>query len=171
MPLILLIALLSAAPATAHTELIDTSPADGKRLSSSPGAVSLTFSGEALKIGAAAEMGGPGSADLGAAKLRDRTVSWPLGDDLPNGTYTVRWRVTAADGHPIDGKFSFVLRAPAQPTPSTTGAPSTGVTTGAPTPVVTPHTAEPEMTGPMPGMEGMPGMAARPPATHVLPWV
>jgi len=104
-----------------------------------------------LKLGAAVKVSGPGgSTQMGVAKLRGKTVSWPVTGDLANGTYTVSWRVTAADGHPIDGKFDFVLRAPA-PT-----------STPAPTPVSTPHTAEPQMTGPMEGMEGMPGMGARP---------
>jgi len=157
LPLAVLLAFLSAGPAFAHTRLDDTTPGDGQKLTVVPGAVSLTFSGEVLKLGAAVKVKGPdGTAAVGAAKLKGRTVSWPLTVDLTNGKYTVSWRVTSADGHPIDGKFGFVLAAPVE----ATGTPTPAV----PTPVATPHTAEPQMTGPMDGMEGMPGMATQPPS-------
>ena len=37
-----------------------------------------------------------------------RFVAKP-GDDLAPGTYRVEWRGLAADGHPMDGTFSFTL--------------------------------------------------------------
>lgn len=160
LPLAVLLAFFSAGPALAHTQLDDTTPGDGQQLASIPGAVSLTFSGDVLKLGAAVTVNGPdGAAKLGAVKLKARTISWPITGGLANGKYTVRWRVTSADGHPINGKFGFVLRVPVEPT----GTPSpAGVD---PSTVVTPtsHTANPQMTGPMDGMEGMPGMATRSP--------
>jgi methionine-rich copper-binding protein CopC len=160
LPLAVLIAFLWAVPASAHTELVKTTPADGTQITAAPDAVSLTFSGEVLKLGAAVKVSGPGgSTPMGAAKLKGKTVSWPVTGDLPNGTYNVSWRVTAADGHPIDGTFDFVLQAPK---PSGTPGPAAVVD---PTPTSTPHTAEPQMTGPMDGMEGMPGMGAQSPTS------
>jgi copper resistance protein C len=160
--LITLIGFLSAGPASAHTQLVDTTPADGKRLTAAPSAISLTFNDGVLKLGATIKVDGPaGATALGAVKIKAKTVRWPITADLANGKYTVRWRVTAQDGHPIDGKFDFVLRAPVEPT----GAPSPATiepnadTVAASIPTVTPHTAEPEMTGAMPGMEGMSGPA------------
>ena len=150
--------ILSAGPASAHTRLIGTTPADGKRLTASPGAVSLTFSEGVLKLGAAVKVSGPdGVTAVGPVKVTAKTVSWPLKGGLANGKYTVKWRVTSEDGHPIGGTFDFVLKAAAEPT----GAPSpvdpaTGLTAPS-TPTYSPHTAEPEMTGPMPGMAGMSG--------------
>jgi len=150
LPVAVLIAFLCADPASAHTRLVETTPADGTQIAAAPNAVSLTFSGEVLKLGAAVKVSGPGgSTQMGAAKLKGKTVSWPVAGELANGKYNVSWRVTAADGHPIDGKFNFVLQVPKP-------------TTATPTPTATPHTAEPQMTGPMDGMEGMPGMGARP---------
>ena len=158
------IGFLGAGPASAHTELVETKPADGKKLTAVPSVISLTFSDGVLKLGAAIKVKGPdGAAALGAVRLKGETVSWPLTADLANGSYTVSWRVTAKDGHPIDGTFDFVLRAPVQPTeaPSPAAAP-----TAVPTPTATPHTPEPEMTGAMPGMEGM---ADRPVQTNSGP--
>ena len=40
------------APAPAHTELVKTTPADGTQITAAPDAVSLTFSGKVLKLGA-----------------------------------------------------------------------------------------------------------------------
>ena len=37
----------------------------------------------------------------------DNTVAQSIGPDAPAGTYTVQWRVTSADGHPISGTFGF----------------------------------------------------------------
>ena len=35
------------------------------------------------------------------------TVNQPLDRNLPPGTYTVLWRVPAADGGPSSGRFTF----------------------------------------------------------------
>jgi methionine-rich copper-binding protein CopC len=156
-PLFALFTVLSAGPASAHTRLVETTPADGKQLTRTPDEVSLTFSEGVLKLGATIKISGPdGTTKHGAVKVRNRTVSWPLTGDLANGKYTVDWRVTSADGHPIDGTFDFAIRVQPTASPTAAGASPTAV----PTPTV--HTAEPQMTGPMPGMEGMPGMATQP---------
>ena len=159
LPLAVLLALVTAGPAAAHTALVNTTPGDGKRLAAVPEAVSLTFSGGVLKLGAAVKVTGPGgTAEMGAAKLQGKTISFPVAGELANGKYVVSWRVTSADGHPIDGKFDFVLNAP-----EPTEAPIVE-TTSAPVTPPTSHTPDPGMTGPMEGMEGMPGMATQPPS-------
>jgi hypothetical protein len=37
----------------------------------------------------------------------------------PAGTYTVAWRVTSADGHPISGSFTFIATRPGSGAPVT----------------------------------------------------
>jgi hypothetical protein len=32
-----------------------------------------------------------------------------LKEELPKGSYTVDWHVTSADGHPVNGTYSFVV--------------------------------------------------------------
>lgn len=58
----------------------------------------------------------------------------PLPGDLPDGTYTIAWRnVSAADGHPAEGFFSFTtgtadnLQLPAPPATVDFGGPPTAV--------------------------------------------
>ena len=41
--------------------------------------------------------------------MRGTTVTQPLAGGLPAGAYTVEWRVTSADGHPLSGTFGFTV--------------------------------------------------------------
>jgi methionine-rich copper-binding protein CopC len=151
----------SAGPASAHTRLVETSPAAGQKLTAAPAVVSLTFSEGVLKLGAAVKITGPaGATSVGAVKVKNKKASWRLTGDLPNGKYTVTWRVTSQDGHPIDGKFGWVLNAPIEPTGASNPASASNASSLS-GPVATSHTPEPQMTGPMPGMP-MPGQPATP---------
>jgi copper resistance protein C len=46
-------------------------------------------------------------------------VTQDLQPGSPAGAYTVDWRVTSADGHPISGSFTFTAEAAAARVPST----------------------------------------------------
>ncbi|MGH7362520.1 MAG: copper resistance CopC/CopD family protein [Candidatus Methylomirabilales bacterium] len=105
-------ALVLAFPALAgaHAFLVRTSPQAGERLTSSPSALTLQFSGsivpgsEELSVrtpqGAAVEVG-PGELLNGATALR--TALPPA----MGGVYVVSWRVLAEDGHVSLGEFAF----------------------------------------------------------------
>jgi hypothetical protein len=43
----------------------------------------------------------------------DNTVTQSLEPGAPAGTYTVLWRVTSVDGHPVSGRFTFTAIAAA----------------------------------------------------------
>ncbi|MGW2996193.1 CopD family protein, partial [Streptomyces sp. NPDC001193] len=45
---------------------------------------------------------------------KDDTARVELSGKLPEGTYTVAWRVVSADGHPISGAFVFSIGAPSE---------------------------------------------------------
>jgi hypothetical protein len=77
-----------------------------------PSEVVLTFDEPALAMGTALVVTGPyGPVQEGSARLIDNTVQQPLRPGSPAGSYTVEWRVTSADGHPISGTFTFTARA------------------------------------------------------------
>ena len=83
----------------------------------------LTFNEPAIATGTKVLVTGPdGSATSGDPALVDNTVRQPLRPQLPAGEYTVEWRVTSADGHPVNGTFTFGVRsgsqAPSSPPPS-----------------------------------------------------
>ena len=104
----LLLAVLGAAPAAAHNAFVSSDPADGASLPRTPDAVVLNFDEPAVRLGTQVVVTGPdGPAADGPVQLADATVRQPLLAGAPAGTYTVDWRVTAADGHPITGRLTF----------------------------------------------------------------
>jgi len=110
----LLLVAATAAPASAHNRLVSTDPADGASLARTPTAVVLTFNEPAVPLGSQVLVTGPdGPAGSGPVQLIDNTVRQPLAAGAPAGRYTVDWRVTARDGHPLSGRFSFVTEASA----------------------------------------------------------
>jgi methionine-rich copper-binding protein CopC len=129
-------ALLVGAPtaAEAHNILVGTSPADGSMTAVVPAQVTLTFNEPAVAVGTILIVTGPsGQVQTGPAVLVDRTVTQHLRPASPAGRYSVAWRVTSTDGHPVSGKFSFTAMAPSpkQQVNATTTATSTSAGTAA----------------------------------------
>lgn len=147
--------------ASAHNALVSTTPGDGKTVADPPSSVVLTFNEPAIATGTKVLVTEPegASATAGDPKLVDNTVEQDLAAQLPAGEYEVEWRVTSADGHPINGRFTFTVRSgsavtsaspTATPSPSTT--PSTSATPSAaatdlPTTVATPVAPPPDQPG------------------------
>lgn len=130
---ILLLSIVLVGPASAHTGFESSSPGDQSSSAEPVGEILVTFSGEA-------EPSGEGFVVLDPAGVVRRpdsitsvdNLTWVLGFDEPlvGGAVGVRWSVQAPDAHPIDGSFSFVVTAPAEPTTTTstpTTAPSSSV--------------------------------------------
>lgn len=130
--------------AWAHNALVSSSPGDGRTVATPPESIVLTFNEPAIKTGTKVLVTGPdGAVAAGDPQLVDNTVEQALRPGLPAGEYTVEWRVTSADGHPINGEFSFTVRTGAVPTP--TPAPTTEGT-GSPSPSQTPTARSPSQT-------------------------
>ena len=108
--LVTLSVVAGAAPAaTAHDQVLSTSPTTGENVDTAPKQVAMVFSDDILSVGAImliVDDQGRNWAD-GTLKLDRATVTQPLAPGLPNGAYEVRWRVVSADGHPIAGTFPF----------------------------------------------------------------
>jgi len=111
----LLLMLASAPPASAHTELVDVTPAAGKKvLASTPLTVSLTFT-EAID---------PALANLVVLDSDEKVIATDpvqvqgpvVGTVTKNapepGDYVIRYRVVSSDGHPVDGESRFTVAAP-----------------------------------------------------------
>jgi copper transport protein len=101
----------TALPASAHATLVSTDPADGARLDSVPGEVTLEFSeGVSLGAGYARVLDADGErVDTGAAAVQGSVLTIPLRDGLGDDGYLVTYRVVSADSHPISGAYSFVV--------------------------------------------------------------
>ncbi|MGX5769787.1 copper resistance CopC family protein [Microbacterium trichothecenolyticum] len=140
-----IVLLSSAGPAAAHDSLISTSPEAGSTVSVVPQEISLTFSGEVLTLDSAvvieviAPDGQTNVAD-GAPVVSGTTVTQAVLAEQGAGNYTVRWRVTSSDGHPISDEYHYTVDAvvvpDATPSPTTSATqepeptPSTTDTTG-----------------------------------------
>lgn len=130
------------APASAHNVLISSDPEDGATLPVPPEQVTLVFNDGVLDVGTAFEVTGPdGKLQLDPPAVQGSNAVQVLPDGLPAGDYSVVWRVTSADGHPIDGTLTFTATSGA-------GAPTTDATTEATTEPTTPATeaAQPSPT-------------------------
>ncbi len=122
---------LAATGASAHSALLSSTPADGAQLGSAPAEVTMTFS-EApdptlslvhvlTSTGSFVEAGPvtptPGHADQLRIALKP---------GLPDGVYTVSWRVVSAqDGHVTAGAFAFGVGVLPSGTPALSSAAST----------------------------------------------
>jgi methionine-rich copper-binding protein CopC len=122
--------LLSTGTASAHDVLVSTNPADKTTVGSTPAQVILTFDKPALKFGTLCKVTGPsGDVTDGSPELVDNQVRQAITPGAPAGAYTVAWRVTSADGHPVSGTFTFTSTKagpghPASPGSSPTPAPA-----------------------------------------------
>jgi copper transport protein len=110
----------SVPPASAHSVLLATEPANDAIVDQSPRRVLLRFNE-------------PVESALGSIRVFDasgkrvdaeqvtrpspREVAVAIDGDLPRGTYTVAWRVISADSDPINGAFVFHMKEPG-PQPS-----------------------------------------------------
>ncbi|SOC57241.1 copper resistance CopC family protein [Ornithinimicrobium cerasi] len=143
--------LLAPPAAQAHDELIASDPQDGATLDDAPDEVVLTFSGRISELGAQVVLEDATGASLveGGPLVDGEEVEQDLAD-LAAGAYTVLWRVTSEDGHPISGQLSFTVTEDDDDSPDGTssGAPATATEEGttAATPPPTSAAATPEPT-------------------------
>ncbi|WP_438944037.1 copper resistance CopC family protein [Nocardia blacklockiae] len=113
------LAALTAGPAAAHSAVIATDPADGAQLATGPARVSVTFNENLQPSFPSLTVVGPDGNrwDKGQPEVSGPSVSVEVGELGPAGQYTVAYRVTSADGHPVSGTRTFTLTAPGHGTP------------------------------------------------------
>jgi methionine-rich copper-binding protein CopC len=110
--LVVVAALGAATTASAHSQLERTDPADGSQVAVLPDEITLTFNQNVLGLGDVLQVTGPGgSVSAGAPTVVDNQVTQAIQPGSAAGAYTVLWRVTSADGHPISGRFAFTAAA------------------------------------------------------------
>ncbi len=121
---------IGAGTATAHDQLLSSSPSPGEVMAEAPAEISMQFSDDVLDIGGVvvvADAAGTNWAD-GPLTVNGGTVTQPLIPGAPDGAYQIRWRVVSADGHPISDVVDFTIGDTAQPalTPGQRSGPDTG---------------------------------------------
>jgi copper resistance protein C len=115
----------TAAPASAHTSFLSSSPEAGSVVTEQPGTISVTTTDDLLVLGdevtgMAVQVSGPAGSDEpryygdGCVTVSGATAATEVRLGEP-GEYTVTWKVIAADSHPLDGQFTFTWEpAPGQ---------------------------------------------------------
>lgn len=100
---------LSATPAWAHAALVSSDPPEAAFVTGLT-EVRLEFSEPVLDIGASVAVRDATGVDHagGLSFPTSSSVQAPVGQ-LPNGPYTLEWRVVAADGHPVEGVVRFTV--------------------------------------------------------------
>jgi len=126
------VVLATAAPASAHTALVSSTPAVSAVVAGPVEAVSLVFTEPVSTRAAQVVLTGPDGADVvqGTPTVSGATVSAPV--TVPAaGRYRLAYRVLAADGHPVTGSVPFeVTPAATSGRPTAPDAPTAGA--GAP---------------------------------------
>jgi copper transport protein len=114
--------LLACAPALAHATLVGASPPRGGSISEPPDRVELRFTepvdAEFDPVVVRAAGGARVDAQDGRVDPEDARVVLAGLEELPEGSYTVEWRVTSIDGHVVDGRYGFAMAAAGEDRPS-----------------------------------------------------
>lgn len=94
--------------ATAHTNVVETNPADGAVLDTLPAEATVTLGETPKKTDFVLE-----TPDGTVHKLRpqvaDTTITAELPSTGPRGEYALSYRVVSADGHPVTGSATFTV--------------------------------------------------------------
>ncbi|MBL1096326.1 copper resistance CopC/CopD family protein [Streptomyces coffeae] len=110
---------VGANTASAHATLTSTDPRDGSVVKAAPSEVTLNFSegvllsDDSVRVldpkGKRVDTGKPGHVDG-----KTSTAAIRLHSGLPDGTFTVAWKVVSEDSHPVNGAVTFSIGAPSK---------------------------------------------------------
>ena len=96
--------------AFSHSKVDTTNPANGAVLAEAPASIDLTFGGKIrlTKVILQREGQAPIHLDLSGYKRFENSFSFPNpSEDI--GRYTIEWRGLGADGHVMQGTFTFTV--------------------------------------------------------------
>ncbi|HEY7258099.1 MAG TPA: copper resistance protein CopC [Gaiellales bacterium] len=102
------------ATAQAHANLLRTDPAAGSVVATAPSRIVLHFDQQVHDVASTVtnDRGEPVTSAAASTAPGDvRALVIPLKPNLPNGDYTVRWRIVSTDGHIISGVFAVGVGA------------------------------------------------------------
>jgi methionine-rich copper-binding protein CopC len=106
--------------AQAHSQLISMTPADGSLVTTAPTTVVLTFDQNVQDVGDGVVVRDPAGnqIELGKPVILNNTVTEQLAPITVPGHYTVDFRITSADGHPVTKQLGFDYLVRGTPAPS-----------------------------------------------------
>lgn len=103
----------AAENAFAHTHVKSTNPADGETITEPLTEVTLTFEGQIEQGSTVVLIDENNEAiEFNSISVADGVMTGTLAEPLENGAYVVKWSSISADGHPMEGEFTFAVEAP-----------------------------------------------------------
>jgi methionine-rich copper-binding protein CopC len=131
--------------ASAHSEFVSSTPADGDTVSGTPAEIVLTFSAALDPKKSSIVLNDANGAQIAKAGVdpAKSTVMRMTPPTLDPGAYEIDWTSVATDGDLLRGKVHFTVEAPTpSPTPAATATPSAAASAVAsPPPSPTPSPA------------------------------
>jgi methionine-rich copper-binding protein CopC len=127
---------LAAAPASAHSKLVSTSPVDGSVLDAPPTSVEFIFD-ETLLAGTETISINDEQGNVivtAPATVDADTISLPWPASASEGVFQVAYRVVSGDGHPVTGAITITIAASA----TSSNAPASALPSSTPEPTTTP---------------------------------
>lgn len=99
--------------AFAHSHLGGSNPADGDVVKEPLNEIVLEFDGQ-IEQGSFIDLTTTeGQAiDMQEIIIGEGTLTGTLAEPLPNDEYKANWSIISADGHPLEGEFTFTVNAP-----------------------------------------------------------
>ena len=151
--------------ASAHSELVSSSPADGDVVTASPSEIVLTFSAALDPKKSSIVLKDASGSKLATAGVdpAKNTVMRMTPPELAPGEYEIDWTSVATDGDLLRGKVSFTVLQPAAtppPAPTESAAPST---------VTQPTPTSPPSPSPSPAPSAAPAPASASGTDVILP--
>jgi copper transport protein len=110
---------LAAAKAAAHAELVASIPADGAALAAAPAALELRFNEPVRLLSLRLVDASGGTLPLVHARADGDVIRAQIADKLGDGHYTLSYRITSLDSHPVGGAIAFGVGAGPPPAPAT----------------------------------------------------
>lgn len=111
--LMLLVFTLSSNVVFAHTTLESASPAEGETVATPLEKVEIHFA-ENIEPLSVLELENKSGETLKPTEIlvSENVLIGTFTPPVPNGDYTVLWKIVGKDGHLIEGEYSFILNAP-----------------------------------------------------------
>lgn len=111
--------IVSVNNAFGHTGLESSSPQDGEVITAGPNDIKMTFETK-VEQGSTFEVTNANGEPISIENitLSNNQLTGRLLNELANGAYKVNWKIIGADGHPIEGEFSFSVNTPTTTDPT-----------------------------------------------------
>jgi len=105
----------NAAPASADSELVESTPAEGSTVTEAPTEVELVFNEGVQQLGGSIVVSLQDTvvSQQNTFAAQDNVASVQLQGADQAGTYSVAFRVVSADGHPVQDTFTYELKGSA----------------------------------------------------------